>query len=134
MAIPPIVDSGIKPEDMMPNEASVDVSVPQPENFEGGAEVIDDGQGGAMVQALMEVLGGEMETQLDHEANLAEALDEGYLGEISSDLRGSYEEDLESRSEWEEAYTKGLDQLGIKFEERSQPVEVASGFTHPLIA
>ena len=73
MAIPPIVDSGIKPEDMMPNEASVDVSVPQPENFEGGAEVIDDGQGGAMVQALMEVLGGEMETQLDHEANLPEA-------------------------------------------------------------
>ena len=134
MAIPPIVDSGIKPEDMMPNEASVDVSVPQPENFEGGAEVIDDGQGGAMVQALMEVLGGEMETQLDHEANLAEALDEGYLGEISSDLRGSYEEDLESRSEWEEAYTKGLDQLGINFEERSQPVEGASGVTHPLIA
>ena len=134
MAIPPIVDSGIKPEDMMPNEASVDVSVPQPENFEGGAEVIDDGQGGAMVQALMEVLGGEMETQLDHEANLAEALDEGYLGEISSDLRGSYEEDLESRSEWEEAYTKGLDQLGIKFEERSQPFEGASGVTHPLIA
>ena len=134
MAIPPIVDSGIKPEDMMPNEASVDVSVPQPENFEGGAEVIDDGQGGAMVQALMEVLGGEMETQLDHEANLAEALDEGYLGEISSDLRGSYEEDLESRSESEEAYTKGLDQLGIKFEERSQPFEGASGVTHPLIA
>ena len=134
MAIPPIVDSGIKPEDMMPNEASVDVSVPQPENFEGGAEVIDDGQGGAMVQALMEVLGGEMETQLDHEANLAETLDEGYLGEISSDLRGSYEEDLESRSEWEEAYTKGLDQLGIKFEERSQPFEGASGVTHPLIA
>ena len=134
MAIPPIVDSGIKPEDMMPNEASVDVSVPQPENFEGGAEVIDDGQGGAMVQALMEALGGEMETQLDHEANLAEALDEGYLGEISSDLRGSYEEDLESRSEWEEAYTKGLDQLGIKFEERSQPFEGASGVTHPLIA
>ena len=134
MALPPIIDSGIKPEDMMPNEASVDVSVPQPENFEGGAEVIDDGQGGAMVQALMEALGGEMETQLDHEANLAEALDEGYLGEISSDLRGSYEDDLESRSEWEEAYTKGLDQLGIKSEERSQPFEGASGVTHPLIA
>ena len=134
MAIPPIVDSGVRSEDMMPNEASVDVSVPQPETFEGGAEVLDDGQGGAVVQALMEALGGEMETQLDHEANLAEALDDGYLGEISSDLRGSYEEDLESRSEWEEAYTKGLDQLGIKFEERSQPFEGASGVTHPLIA
>ena len=134
MAIPPIVDSGIRSEDMVADQTSVDVSVPQPETFEGGAEVLDDGQGGAVVQALMEALGGEMETQLDHEANLAEALDDGYLGEISSDLRGSYEEDLESRSEWEEAYTKGLDQLGIKFEERSQPFEGASGVTHPLIA
>ena len=134
MAIPPIVDSGIRPEDMVADQTSVDVSVPQPETFEGGAEILDDGQGGAVVQALMEALGGEMETQLDHEANLAEALDDGYLGEISSDLRGSYEEDLESRSEWEEAYTKGLDQLGIKFEERSQPFEGASGVTHPLIA
>jgi len=134
MALPPLVDSGIRPEDMMTDQTSVDVSVPQPETFEGGAEIIADDQGGAVVQALMEAIGGEMEPQLDHEANLAEELDDGYLGEISSDLRGSYEEDLESRSEWEEAYTKGLDQLGIKFEERSQPFEGASGVTHPLIA
>jgi len=41
---------------------------------------------------------------------------------------------MESRSEWEETYTKGLDQLGVKHEERSQPFEGASGVTHPLIA
>ena len=56
MALPPIVDTGIKPEDMLPTDASVDVSVPQPETFDGGAEVIPDGQGGAMVQALAEAL------------------------------------------------------------------------------
>ena len=134
MALPPIVDSGIAPEDMMPTEASVDVSVPQPETFEGGAEVIQDGQGGAVVQALMEMMGAQQEQNIDHYDNLAEHLDEAYLGEISSDLRGSYEEDLESRSEWEESYTKGLDQLGVKYEDRTQPFEGASGVTHPLIA
>ena len=135
MALPPLVDSGIRPEDMVADQTSVDVSVPQPENFDGGAEVIPDGQGGAVVQALAEALmGAQQEQQVPHNANLAELLDDGYLGEISSDLRGSYEEDLESRSEWEETYTKGLDQLGVKHEERSQPFEGASGVTHPLIA
>ena len=135
MALPPLVDSGIRPEDMVADETSVDVSVPQPETFDGGAEVIPDGQGGAVVQALAEaIMGAQQEQQVPHDANLAELLDDGYLGEISSDLRGSYEEDLESRSEWEETYTKGLDQLGVKHEERSQPFEGASGVTHPLIA
>ena len=135
MALPPLVDSGIRPEDMVADQTSVDVSVPQPETFDGGAEVIPDGQGGAVVQALAEALmGAQQEQQVPHNANLAELLDDGYLGEISSDLRGSYEEDLESRSEWEDTYTKGLDQLGVKHEERSQPFEGASGVTHPLIA
>lgn len=135
MALPPIVDSGITPEDMLPTEASVDVSVPVPEDFAGGAEVIDDGQGGALVQALAEAFMEEQQPQqIDHNANLAEYLDEGYLGEISTELRASYEEDLDSRDEWEETYTKGLDQLGIKYEERTRPFEGASGVTHPLIA
>jgi len=134
MALPPIVDSGIAAEDMLPNEASVDVSVPQPETFEGGAEILDDGQGGAIVQALTEMMGQQAAPSVPHNANLAEMLDEGYLGEISSELRASYEEDMESRSDWEETYTKGLDQLGVKYEERSQPFEGASGVTHPLIA
>jgi hypothetical protein len=136
MALPPLVDSGIRPEDMAADETSVDVSVPQPETFEGGAEVIDDGQGGAIVQSLAAMIAAEEAAieQPEHNANLAEYLDDGYLGEISSDLRASYEDDLDSRSEWEETYTKGLDQLGVKYEERTQPFEGASGVTHPLIS
>jgi hypothetical protein len=136
MALPPLVDSGIRPEDMAADEMSVDVSVPQPEDFAGGAEVIDDGQGGAIVQSLAELIAAEEAAieQPEHNANLAEYLDDGYLGEISSDLRASYEDDLDSRSEWEETYTKGLDQLGVKYQERTQPFEGASGVTHPLIS
>jgi hypothetical protein len=135
MALPPIVDSGISPEDMMPTEASVEVPVDdQIEMFPNGAEVIPDGDGGAIIEALGEMMSEGPEEDIPHNANLAEYLDDGYLGEISSDLRASYEEDLESRSEWEETYTKGLDQLGVRYEERSQPFEGASGVTHPLIA
>ena len=76
----------------------------------------------------------EMQEAVNHNSNLAEFLDEGYLGELSVELRSAYEDDLESRSEWEETYTKGLDQLGIKHEERTQPFEGASGVTHPLIS
>jgi hypothetical protein len=135
MALPPLLDSGISPEDMMPTEASVDVSVAQPEDFAGGAEVLDDGQGGAIIQALAEAMQSEEpEEQIPHNANLADYLDDAYLGEISSDLRASYEDDMESRSEWEETYTQGLDQLGVKYDERTQPFQGASGVTHPLIA
>ena len=136
MALPPLVDSGIRPEDMMPDEASVEVPVEeQIEMFPNGAEVIDDGQGGAVVRSLEEIIAMEESMiQPEHGDNLAEYLDEGYLGESSSDLRASYEEDLDSRVEWEETYTKGLVQRGVKYEERSQPFEGASGVTHPLIS
>ena len=136
MALPPLVDSGIRPEDMIPNEASVEVPVEeQIEMFPNGAEVVEDGQGGAVVRSLEEIIAMEESMiQPAHSDNLAEFLGEDYLGEISSDLRASYEDDMESRSEWEETYTKGLDQLGVKYEERSQPFEGASGVTHPLIS
>ena len=136
MALPPLVDSGIRPEDMIPNEASVEVPVEeQVEMFPNGAEVVEDGQGGAVVRSLEEIIAMEESMiQPAHDDNLAEFLGEDYLGEISSDLRAAYEDDMDSRSEWEETYTKGLDQLGVKYEERSQPFEGASGVTHPLIS
>ena len=113
------------------------VEVPQAEDFAGGAEVMQGADGSAIVQALMggEPEGVEVQTeQYDHNANLAEIIDEAVLGEISSELREMYEEDTESREDWQQAYTKGLDLLGIKYQERNQPFDGASGVTHPLIA
>ena len=136
MALPPLVDSGIRPEDLMPNEASVEVPVSaQVEMFPNGAEVVDDGEGGAIVRSLEEIIAMEESMiQPAHNDNLAEFLGEDYLREISSDLRASFEDDMESRSEWEETYTQGLDQLGVKYDERTQPFQGASGVTHPLIS
>ena len=139
MALPPrpmgtLVDSGIDPTntDGLPE---MEIMVNMPEEFEGGAEVIPDGEGGAIVQALaMLEEQGLAEELIPFDANLAEFLDDGTLGELSSDLRGLYQDDLSSRSEWEDTYVNGLDLLGLKVEERTTPFEGASGVTHPLIS
>ena len=134
MALPPnMVVPGLNLDD---TEGLPDVEIPidMPETFEGGAEVIPDEDGGAVIRAIQ---AGELEVPkeiIPFDANLAEVLDDGLLGELSSELRGLYEEDLESRSEWEDTYVKGLDLLGLKTEERSTPFEGASGITHPLIS
>ena len=134
MSIPPDQMMGMV-DSAMEAVPGMEVDVPQPEDFEGGAEVMDDGAGGAIIQALLGEEGAEVVTEeYDHNANLAEVLDESILGEISSELRGRFEEDQDSRSEWQESYTNGLDLLGVKYEERSQPFQGASGVTHPIIA
>jgi hypothetical protein len=113
----------------------VEMEIASPEEFAGGVDITEDGKGGAILEALMGGEGMEVETEVyDHNANLAEVLDDGILGEMSSDLVAQYEEDNDSRSEWQEGYVKGLDLLGVKYEERTQPFAGASGVTHPLIA
>ena len=89
-------------------------------------EITDDG--GAIV--------GEQDRIIEdtHDANLAELIDETELNNIASELQGFYEDDLSSRSDWEQAYKKGLDLLGLKYDERSQPFQGASGVTHPLLS
>jgi hypothetical protein len=55
------------------------------------------------------------------DANLAEYLDEGLLLELSTELIGSVEADLNSRKDWADTFVKGLDVLGFKYEERTDP-------------
>jgi hypothetical protein len=70
----------------------------------------------------------------DFDANLAEYLPESVLAELSSDLIGDFEEDLASRKDWIQTYVDGLELLGLKIEERSEPWEGACGVYHPLMA
>jgi hypothetical protein len=71
---------------------------------------------------------------LPYDANLADYIDEAELAVISSDLVGNIDDDLSSRKEWEEGYTKGLDLLGVKYNEQTRPFKGASGVTHPLLS
>ena len=75
-----------------------------------------------------------MAEQYDHNANLAEVMEDGVLASLASDLQAKVKEDLDSRSDWEEAIAKGLNLLGINYEDRSDPFLGASGVTHPLLS
>ena len=70
----------------------------------------------------------------DFYANLAENMDDNDLGKIASDLMADFESDKSSRDEWATTYTKGLELLGVKFQERTRPFRGASSVTHPLLA
>ena len=67
-------------------------------------------------------------------SNLVEFIDDQELEHIGSDLISAFNMDRDSRKEWEETYTKGLDQLGLKIEERTQPWNGACGVFHPMLS
>lgn len=130
MAIQPRQIAGMVEESMgaggpgsMDDDAQIEVAVEEEmESMPEGVEMMDE-----------EVLEVEAE-EYDHAANLAEVLDDDVLGELSSDLRAKFREDVESREDWEEAIAKGLGLLGINYEDRSEPFLGASGVTHPLLS
>ncbi len=66
--------------------------------------------------------------------NLAIVIDETDLERIGSELIAAFQNDKDSRKDWEETYTKGLDQLGLKIEERTQPWNGACGVFHPMLS
>jgi len=74
------------------------------------------------------------EADEDFNANLAEYIDDGVLQSIASDLIGDYDEDISSRKDWMQTYVDGLELLGMKIEERSEPWEGACGVYHPMLS
>ena len=128
------IDKGIDTKKMPQVELDKDVEVAVPQEFQEGGEVdiqiTDDG--GAEIDfdpqaAAME--GGQL-----HDANLAEFMEDDDLMVVASELQDSYNEYKSSRSDWEDGYIKGLDLLGFKYENRSEPFQGASGATHPVLA
>ncbi len=70
----------------------------------------------------------------DFEANLAESMPENELTLLAGDLIDAYEEDISSRKDWIQTYVDGLDLLGMKLEERTEPWAGACGVVHPLLS
>ena len=69
----------------------------------------------------------------EFDINLAEELDDKILDSLASDLLADYEGDLTSRKDWLDTYVEGLDLLGLKLEDRSEPWEGACNVYHPLM-
>ena len=70
----------------------------------------------------------------DFDANLAEYISEKIMTQIAGDLLGDFEDDIAARKDWIQTYVDGLELLGMKIEERSEPWEGACGVYHPLLS
>ena len=85
---------------------------------------------------------GDMEIEIeadkksedDFNANLAEYIDDEDLQSIAEDLIGDFDEDISSRKDWMQTYVDGLELLGMKIEERTEPWEGACGVYHPMLS
>ena len=96
-----------------------------------GAEVVMDEQGGAEIN--FDPMAQAQQSQ-SHFDNLAEQIDDHELGKLGSKLFDDYSQYKFSRKDWEDTYTKGLDLLGFKYVNPTQPFQGASGATHPVLA
>ena len=85
---------------------------------------------------------GDLEIEIDPDAidedefneNLADTLDEGQLTELAGDLIGEFEEDVSSRKDWIQTYVDGLELLGMKIDDRTEPWPGACGVYHPMLS
>ena len=115
----------VNDELMIPPLVGQEIELTPGTDEEINIEMTEDG--GAIVGEQQELINATFD------ANLAEFIDDRDLGIISSDLFEEYQNDKSSRKEWSETYTKGLDLLGLRYQERSTPFQGASSVTHPLL-
>jgi hypothetical protein len=90
-------------------------------------EIILEDDGSAVIE-----IGGSDDDK-DFYANLADKIDQQDLGHIAISLQTLFDADKSSRGQWEELYAKGLDLLGLRMDERTQPFRGAAGVVHPML-
>ncbi len=114
-------------------EMAEEVSVQEEEaEQKGPVEVVPEEDGGATIDfepGAINIPGTE-----SHFDNLADILPEENLEPIGNEMVQNYMDYKSSRKDWEQAYTTGLDLLGFKYENRTEPFQGASGATHPVLA
>jgi hypothetical protein len=113
---------------LLREEAEVEIDIVNPE-----AVSIETEDGGMIIEFGPPEEEGDSLKDLPHSANLAEHLDDNILSSIGTKVLDVYEEDLNSRQDWERAYKEGLDYLGVKTEDRNKPWAGACGLFHNMI-
>ena len=119
----------VRTEIKVPGE---DIEVKEEIQEKGPIEVTPEEDGGATIDfepGSINIPGTE-----SHFDNLADLLPDDVLGPLGSELKADYMDYKMSRKDWEKSYTDGLDLLGFKYENRTEPFQGASGATHPVLA
>lgn len=123
-AAPPVDDTAVE----------LDLSDPAISAMLNGVAITDNEDGSSVVDLNPDpVTGAPADDPANHDANLAEHLDESTRNAIVQKIIESVDEDLNSRSDWEGELAHGLKLLGIKTEERTFPFKGASGAVDPLM-
>jgi len=117
----------------LPQAEQLPLEVELPENMDINGQMAPAFELGANGQ-MIPLFDQEEAIVNEHQVNLAEVLDSSSLNTLANELLDAYEQDKDSRKDWLEVFTKGLDLLGIKIEEREQPFPGATGVNHPLLA
>jgi hypothetical protein len=107
--------------DSLTEEPAIEIEIEDPESVTIG---IGD----------LEIALGKEVSDDDFDDNLAEYMSQGELTEIAGDLLADFEEDISARKDWIQTYVDGLELLGMKIEERTDPWEGACGVYHPLLS
>ena len=110
---------------MKDNEETVEISIENPDSV-----AIETEDGGLLIDFDPDSMNQEEEFG----SNLAEFVDEDVLSALGTELVSAYESDKSSREDWEKSYMKGLEQLGLKAEDRTTPWPGACGVHHPLLS
>jgi len=108
-------------EALASQEPAIEIQIEDPESVSIGVD-------GAIIE-----FGKSQPRATDFDANLAEFMDEGELQSLAAELLGNYDSDLSSRKDWLDTYVKGLQILGLKYEDRTEPWPGACGVFHPLL-
>jgi len=107
-----------------PEEISIEIENPD-------SVVVETEDGGMLIDFDPDSMEG---LAPDFDSNLAEFMDDGELRSLAKELMSLARSDKESRKDWEETYIKGLEQLGMKIEDRSTPWPGACGVQHPVLS
>ena len=130
------IDKALPNIKVQPEETTDDIAVEMIEEIEkvepGETQITEMEDGSVDVNFDPESLIQSQAT--DFNANLADFVDERELGYLSSTLYQNYQDYKSSRKDWEKSYTQGLELLGFKYENRTEPFAGASGATHPVLA
>ena len=102
---------------MQPEEPDLEIEIENPESVKiNGVEVVPE------------------ESSDEFNVNLAEEMDDRALQSLASELIGQYDDDVSSRKDWMQTYVDGLELLGMKIEDRTEPWPGACGVYHPLLS
>jgi hypothetical protein len=113
-------------------EMSEEVNIQEEDVNKGPVEIIQEEDGGATLDfdpGAVNISGTE-----SHFDNLADILPDDILEPVGNEMVQNFMDYKSSRKEWEQSYRTGLDLLGFKYENRTEPFQGASGATHPVLA